>query len=297
MNGLGFLRVDHPPLFPLPAMRTKLISTWVPRLGLPLLFGLAAAFVLTAAWDLYTQDHAVHFSPAQAIAPDAAAPSWAGTILEKNILALDIPEQEEPFAAPRGEDDPASWVHLGTLTGRMPKVLLRQDDTLIILNQDETFKGWKLAEVYPQSVVWTAAGKHREIRLWTKAPDLDPAAASFAPPARQESASIADTKVTLSRKEVQPLLSDPNSLLQMASFKPFSVDGKVSGFQVLSIRPDSLLYKVGLRNGDVLARINGQALTGPTQLLQAYSGMDRASLVTLDVQRASQMLTYLVEIN
>lgn len=278
-------------------MRTTLVSTWVPRLGLPLLFGLAAAFVLAAAWDLYNQDHAVHFSPAKDIAPDASVPSWAGTILAKNILALDIPEQEEPIAASRGENDPASWDHLGTLTGRMPKVLLRHDDTLVILNQDETVKGWKLAEIYPQSVVWTAAGKRREIRLWIKAPDIDPAAASFAPPVRQESTSVADTKVTLSRKEVQPLLSDPNSMLKMASFKPFSVDGKVGGFQVLSIRPNSLLYKIGLRNGDVLARINGQALTGPTQLLQAYSGMDRATLVTLDVQRASQMLTYLVEIN
>lgn len=297
MNGVGFRRANPLPQLPPLAMRTPFKTAWIPRLGLPLLFGLAAAFVLSAAWDLYNQDHAVHFSPTQAAAPEAFSASWAGVILEKNILALDIPAQEDPAAVPDGQEDPASWLHLGTLTGRMPKVLLRQDDSLIILNQDETYKGWKLAEVFPASVVWTAGGKRREIRLWIKAPDPAPASASFSAPVRSLAVAAADTKVTLSRSEVQPLLSDPNSLLQMASFKPFSVDGKVSGFQVLSIRPNSLLYKIGLRNGDVLARINGQALTGPTQLLQAYSGMDRASLVTLDVQRASQMLTYLVEIN
>lgn len=273
------------------------MPAWTMRLIAPLLFGLAAAFALTGAWQLRAQDHTARIPPDQIVAQTPVSHSWAGTILEKNILDLEVPDPTELAPGPRQEDDPASWAHLGTLTGRMPKVLLRDNGQLLILNQGEIFKGWELAEVHPHSVVWLSAESRREVRMWTTPPDVDPAAAASAAPLQPWTEPATGTKISLSRRDVQPLLSDPNALLQMANFKPFTVDGKVSGFQVLSIRPDSLLHKVGLRNGDVLARINGQALTGPTQLLQAYSGMDRASLVTLDVQRASQMLTYLVEIN
>lgn len=273
------------------------MPAWTMRIAAPLLFGLAAAFALTGAWKLRAQDYAVRTSSDQIFAQAPAPHSWAGTILEKNILDLEIPDRTELSPGPRQENDPASWTHLGTLTGRMPKVLLRDNGQLLILNQGETFKGWELAEVYPRSVVWLSAGSRREVRMWTKPPDVNPAATGSTRPIEPWPVPAAGAKISLSRQDVQPLLSDPNALLQMANFKPFTVDGKVSGFQVLSIRPDSLLHKVGLRNGDVLARINGQALTGPAQLLQAYSGMDRSSLVTLDVQRASQVLTYLVEIN
>lgn len=291
---IGVSSSSTPHFFP---VREVSMPAWAMRLALPLLFGLAAAFVLTGAWKLREQGHTVHLSPGQVFAPDVAMASWAGAILEKNILGLEIPDQGEVAQGRQEENDPASWALLGTLTGKTPKAILREDDQLLILHQGAVFNGWELTEVLPRSVVWVAEGKRREVRMWIKAPAIDPAAPARATPSQSWQPPASGTRVSLSRQEVQPLLSDPNALLQMANFKPFSMDGKVSGFQVLSIRPESLLYKVGLRSGDVLARINGQTLTGPAQLLQAYSGMDRASLVTLDVQRASQMLTYLVEIN
>lgn len=273
------------------------MPAWIIRLFLPLLFGIAAAFVVTGAWKLRDQGYAVHVSPEHIDMAETARISWVETIMDKNILGLEIPDHADLPTGPMEKDDPASWMHLGTLTGKNPKALLREDGQLLVLNQGDVFRGWKLGEVYPQLVVWTALGNRREVHLWTKTPETDAEASMPAAPVQPWPTPAAGTKVSLTRQEVQPLLSDPNSLLQMANFKPFSVDGKVNGFQVLSIRPESLLHKVGLRNGDILARINGQALTGPTQLLQAYSGMDRAALVTLDVQRASQMLTFLVEIN
>lgn len=296
MNGLVLICVSSNPVPIFFSVRELSMPAWVMRLALPLLFGLAAAFVLTGAWKLREQTHAIHLSPGQVFTPDVAMASWAEVILEKNILELEIPGQGEVPQGRQEENDPASWAFLGTLTGKTPKAVLREDDQLLILHQGAVFNGWELAEVLPRSVVWVAEGKRREVHMWTKAPAVGPVAPAHATPS-QPWPPASGTRVSLSRQEVQPLLSDPNAMLQMANFKPFFMDGKVSGFQVLSIRPESLLYKVGLRSGDVLARINGQTLTGPAQLLQAYSGMDRASLVTLDIQRASQMLTYLVEIN
>lgn len=219
-------------------------------------------------------------------------------ILEANVLGLALPEQELSVSEMPVPTIPFDWRLLGTVTSVSPRAVVRREEELVIAGLGDLLDGWELAEVHVHSAVFVSKDSRQEVHLWTGSPETEEMDPSFHPPEAQPwTASGTSTRVTLSRQEAQPLLSDPNALLQMASFKPFSVDGRVSGFQVLSIRPESILYKVGLRNGDVLARINGQTLTGPTQLLQAYAGMDRSSLVTLDVQRASQMQTFIVELH
>jgi type II secretion system protein C len=268
------------------------------RLLSPLAFGLAAAFVLTGLWNRHAETTPTFSSPGLISTNTAAPDHWASAILDANILGLVIPEHEHLSSEPAEVGVSFDWRLLGTITGARPKALVRRDEEFVIVDQGDVFDGWELVEVRARSAVFASGGGREEVPLWDGHGEAVETGAGFRPPEMQTwAAPGVGTRVSLSRQDVQPLLSDPNTLLQMASFKPFTVDGRVSGFQVLSIRPDSLLHKIGLRNGDVLARINGQALTGPTQLLQAYSGMDRSSLVTLDVQRASQMQTFIVELN
>ncbi|TVQ97927.1 MAG: hypothetical protein EA399_11925 [Desulfovibrionales bacterium] len=238
------------------------------------------------------------FSSPSPITVDAASvESWTAVILDANILGLDIPELEPTAPEPTGEAPGFDWRLLGTVTGQAPRAIVRREEDFSIVRPGDVLDGWTLEEVRARSAVFVLRGWREEVRLWAGPPEtmsLD--TSGVAQEVRSWSAPDGGTRVSLSRQEAQPLLSDPNALLQMASFKPFTIDGRVSGFQVLSIRPDSVLYQVGLRNGDVLARINGQTLTGPTQLLQAYAGMDRSSVISLDVQRASQMQRFIVEL-
>jgi type II secretion system protein C len=254
--------------------------------------------VLTGLWNRHVETTPTFSSPSPMATTNAATESWTAVILEANILGLESPEQEHISPEPVTGASSFDWRLLGTITGARPKALVRRDEEFVIADQGDMLDGWELVEVRARSAVFASGGRREEVLFWDGQGEAMETGAGFRPPEMQTwAAPGVGTRVSLSRQDVQPLLSDPNTLLQMASFKPFTVDGRVSGFQVLSIRPDSLLHKIGLRNGDVLARINGQALTGPTQLLQAYSGMDRSSLVTLDVQRASQMQTFIVELN
>ena len=268
------------------------------RLLLPLAFGLAAAFVLTGLWNRHAETTPTLSLPSAKATANTATESWTAVILEANILGLETPEQERVSQEPVTGATSFDWRLLGTITGARPKALVRRDEDFVIAAQGDVLDGWELVDVRTRSAVFASGGRQEEVPLWDGGQEKMETGDGFRPAEMQTwAAPGVGTRVSLSRQDVQPLLSDPNTLLQMASFKPFTVDGRVSGFQVLSIRPDSLLHKIGLRNGDVLARINGQALTGPTQLLQAYSGMDRSSLVTLDIQRASQMQTFIVELN
>ncbi|SDB53987.1 general secretion pathway protein C [Desulfonatronum thiosulfatophilum] len=277
------------------------MSTWLSRLVFPLAFGLAFAFILTGAWEYYSaRSYVAVPGMVSASFVSKAAESWAPVILDQNILGLEVPDSGVSAPEPVKYLEPFAPLLLGTVTGTSPRALLRAGGNFLILDPGALIDGWVLSEVHLGSVVFISGDRRNEVLLWQKTADQEDADVSFSPlvaTPQPWSAPAGATRVSLSRQDVQPILSDPNALLQMASFKPFSVDGRVGGFQVLSIRPNSLLSKIGLRNGDVLARIDGQTLTGPTQLLQAYSGMNRASLITLDVQRASQMQTYLVELN
>lgn len=54
------------------------------------------------------------------------------------------------------------------------------------------------------------------------------------------------------------------------SIVPSFEDGKPIGLKQFGIQVDSALFRLGLRNGDVVMRINGEALDSPEQALATY---------------------------
>jgi general secretion pathway protein C len=69
--------------------------------------------------------------------------------------------------------------------------------------------------------------------------------------------------------------------------------GKLSGFKLGSIRPDNVLYSLGLRNGDVLVAINGKSLIHDTSLDDLLA-LRKSSQVKLTLRRkgVQRDLTY-----
>jgi general secretion pathway protein C len=63
------------------------------------------------------------------------------------------------------------------------------------------------------------------------------------------------------------------------------------------MRPDSIYARLGLKNGDILQRVNGFTLDSPTQTLEAYNHLRRSSRIELEFERDGQVLrkTYAVE--
>jgi general secretion pathway protein C len=109
--------------------------------------------------------------------------------------------------------------------------------------------------------------------------------------------SVAKTnRIVLPRSEAGQLLGDASELLRQALFKPYMEQGRPEGFTVTNIVSNSVLRRLGIENGDVLLRINGERLTGPERLLAAYNALGRGSAATLDIKRGSNVLSLLIEI-
>jgi general secretion pathway protein C len=64
--------------------------------------------------------------------------------------------------------------------------------------------------------------------------------------------------------------------------------GRPIGFKIFSIRPGSLYFALGLREGDIVRSINGYDLNSPDKALAAYSALRHTRSLDLKLTRAGR---------
>jgi general secretion pathway protein C len=92
-------------------------------------------------------------------------------------------------------------------------------------------------------------------------------------------------------------LNDLNTILQTAKAVPYMDAGKMKGFLIQSIDPDSLFASLGIRQGDILSGVNDIQLDNIGQGVTAFQRLRKASRIELRVIRGGQEvpLTYEVK--
>ena len=119
-----------------------------------------------------------------------------------------------------------------------------------------------------------------------------PAAASPAGGIQQRS----DTDYVIDRAEVDRQMENMNQLFTQVRAVPHFQDGKASGFRLFAIRQDSVFEKIGLKNGDVITRVNGNDLTDPARAMSLIQELRNEGHITVDVMRNRQPTTLSYEI-
>jgi general secretion pathway protein C len=101
----------------------------------------------------------------------------------------------------------------------------------------------------------------------------------------------------IQRQDVENTLSNLNQIAMQARVVPAFINGVPKGFKLFAMRPDSIYARLGLKNGDILQRVNGFTLDNPTKALEAYSHLRGSSRIELEIERDGQVLrkTYAVE--
>ncbi|MFP2897657.1 type II secretion system protein GspC [Corallococcus sp. 4LFB] len=87
------------------------------------------------------------------------------------------------------------------------------------------------------------------------------------------------------REDVTEALTHLDQLMMQARVVPSFRDGRAVGFKLFSIREGSLYSRLGLRNGDMLQRINGLDLDSPDKALEAFHTLRDARRVELQIER------------
>lgn len=106
--------------------------------------------------------------------------------------------------------------------------------------------------------------------------------------------SIGANQYLLKRSEINKVTGNLGALASQARIVPSKKD---NGFKIFSIAKDSLFSKLGIQNGDILKSINGIELSSPDKAIEAYSRLQSASKLSLDIVRKGQneTLEYTIE--
>jgi general secretion pathway protein C len=87
-------------------------------------------------------------------------------------------------------------------------------------------------------------------------------------------------------------LEDMSQVLTDARITPHMAGGKVEGFIVTEIKPRGIFDALGLKNGDVLIRVNNYDIVSPERAIQVLSGLKGANEVDLDLIRGGKRMSF-----
>ena len=97
--------------------------------------------------------------------------------------------------------------------------------------------------------------------------------------------------ITVSRKDIQSSLEDINKLMSQVRIRPHFKEGQSDGLSVSRIKGGSIFSKLGLRNGDIVQKINGEPINSPDEVLGLYEKLKSGSRVSLEVTRRGEPKT------
>ena len=87
-----------------------------------------------------------------------------------------------------------------------------------------------------------------------------------------------------------------SSLATEARIVPYFENGESKGFKLYSIKPNSLIAKVGIMNGDIIRKVNGYDINSPEKALQVYSLLKSENRISIDITRNGRPKTFEYEI-
>ena len=151
------------------------------------------------------------------------------------------------------------------------------------------------------SIDWdrvTLEGDGGEEVLDLSPPAAAPSAETPAPPAAapldDRIRRTAENAFIVDRREVAGAVDNMSGLMTQLRAVAEVREGRPAGFRLFQIRDDSLFAKLGLRNGDVVERVNGAQVADPTALLGFLQRLRTEPRVALDIVRgdAPRTLVY-----
>jgi general secretion pathway protein C len=97
------------------------------------------------------------------------------------------------------------------------------------------------------------------------------------------------TRATSGTQSIQAVVAqNVSKLADVIRPTPYFVNGQQQGYRVYPGRDRQAFSKLGLRPGDLIKDIDGQALTDPTQAMQIFESLNNADQVSVTVERNGQ---------
>lgn len=227
------------------------------------------------------------------VTPPATAPATAG------VPAVDLAAASRLFG---GDAQVASGPSRGPGGFRLKGVVAPTAGTVgaAVLNVNgkdvavpiggEIQPGVKLVEVEPDHVVISRAGVRERIDLETRMAAVPRTVAGKASGFRLAVSRSGSNAFSFSRKDLDEALKDPGQLSYLGRIGM----PQGGGVRLDEAPPGSLASRLGLQPGDVIKKVNGQAVASAGDLARLYTQFSTTSLIQAEIQRgtATVQLSY-----
>jgi general secretion pathway protein C len=191
---------------------------------------------------------------------------------------------------------PAELMLLGTAVGSFHETFAlvrnttKQEERVFRLG-DMVFDAGRLVEVTRERAFIVAGGK--KVELLT--PMTPPAAAPAQPANPQGGAPVANMgggNFVIDQRALNAALDNPAQAMSDARLLPSQKDGKVEGFRVSEVKSNGVFAMMGMKNGDILLRLNDFPVDSPDKALQSFIALKGQSRLKLDLIRDGQPATF-----
>lgn len=194
---------------------------------------------------------------------------------------------------------PAELMLLGTVVGSFRETFAlvrhttKQEERVFRLG-DMVFDAGRLAEVRKESAFIVINNKKVEL-LTPMTPPVSPQTNHPQSGAPNTITAVANTgagSYAIDQRALNAALDNPAQAMSDARLLPSQKDGKVEGFRASEVRPNGVFAMIGIKNGDVLLRLNDFPMDSPDKALQSFIALKGQSRLKLDIVRDGQPQTF-----
>ncbi len=107
---------------------------------------------------------------------------------------------------------------------------------------------------------------------------------------------VSANEFLITNAALNEVLANQAHVFSAARLIPHEENGRVVSIKVYGIRRNSLLGRLGFRNGDGVQSVNGYDVTSPDSALEAYARVRSASEIRVQLQRRGQSVTQTIRI-
>jgi type II secretion system protein C len=165
-----------------------------------------------------------------------------------------------------------------------------------VVKRGDNLNDLQILEIKPDQVEVSRKGQKSVYYLFGKKTKKSGKSNTYSRKASHVTESENVNRVVLKKQEVQKALSNMASFMRQVRIVPYMEKGKPKGFQLLDIVPGSIVARVGLKNGDVVERVNGKPIHTPQEAMQLFTLLQAGKGLTLEVKRNNRNNSIAIEL-
>lgn len=171
-----------------------------------------------------------------------------------------------------------------------------------VLGRGDRINGYTLEDAGEDYAVFLKEGKYYRLKLYTPKQSSKgvlsptPSVENTTVTEQGEIIDMGDRKL-VDKSVIDYYTAHIDDIYKNIGIRDMKKGDTLMGFQVTFVRRGSPFAKLGLRRGDILEAINGEALTSYSAAFDAYNNIKDVSAITLTIKRGNKEMELEYEIN